>query len=91
MTSYRAALPFALISIFAFVPVVLAASITPLVQKECREDYRRYCQEYGLESQALRLCMDKAGRSLSHGCVQALIKAGEVSQADVQRRKQSGR
>jgi hypothetical protein len=35
--------------------------------------------------------MDRAGRNLSQGCVSALIKAGEVSQAEVDSRKQSGR
>lgn len=91
MTSYRAVLPIALVSAFGFLPVALAAPITPLVQKECREDYRRYCNEYGLETQALRLCMDRAGQNLSHGCVNALVKAGEVSGAEVQRRKHSRR
>jgi hypothetical protein len=31
--------------------------------------------------------MDKAGNSLSKSCVNALIQAGEVSQAEVNRRK----
>ena len=36
--------------------------------------------------------MDKAGRGgLSKGWVEALIDAGEVSRAEVERRKKSGR
>jgi hypothetical protein len=35
----------------------------------------------------LRVCMDKAGSNLSKSCVNALIQAGEVSQAEVNRRK----
>jgi hypothetical protein len=33
--------------------------------------------------------MDKNGRSLTKTCVRALIDAGEVSQAEVDRRKKS--
>jgi hypothetical protein len=34
--------------------------------------------------------MDRNGRSLSKSCVQALVASGEVSQAEVDRRKKSG-
>jgi len=61
------------------------------VQQACGADYRKYCGEYGLETTALRNCMDKAGHSLSKSCVSALVAAGEVSQAEVDRRKKSGR
>jgi len=93
MTSFRAAVPLAavLVSLCAFASVAVAAPITPLVRKACGNDYRKYCGDYGLETEALRLCMNKAGHSLSHGCVNALIKAGEVSQAEVDHRKRSGR
>jgi hypothetical protein len=64
-----------------------ADSYSKAVQKSCAADYRKYCGEYGLESAALRVCMDKAGKSLSKGCVKALIQSGEVSQAEVDRRK----
>jgi hypothetical protein len=40
-----------------------------------------------LQSNALNLCMKKAGPSLSPACVQALVQAGKVSQADVDRIK----
>ena len=56
-----------------------------------RGDYRKFCGDYGLESTALRVCMDKAGKGLSKSCVKALIQSGEVSQAEVDRRKASGR
>jgi hypothetical protein len=57
------------------------------VQKACGADYHKYCGDYGLESAALRVCMDKVGNSLSKSCVNALIQSGEVSQAEVNRRK----
>jgi hypothetical protein len=61
------------------------------VQKACAADYRAHCGEYGLETAALRTCMDKNGQSLSKTCVQALVADGQVSQAEVDRRKKSGR
>jgi hypothetical protein len=57
------------------------------LQNACIADYKKYCGEYGLETSALRTCMDKNGNSLSKVCVQALVSAGEVSQAEVDRRK----
>jgi hypothetical protein len=88
---------FATLSIAALLLLCLAAAaraevpFSKDVQKACGTDYRKYCGEYGLETAALRSCMDKAGRSLSHACIHALIRAGEVSQAEVDRRKKSGR
>jgi hypothetical protein len=82
---------FGFVSILGFVGTAQAGAITPLVQKECRDDYRNFCKDYGLDTAALRNCMDRAGHSLSKGCVNALIQAGEVSQAEVDSRKQSGR
>jgi hypothetical protein len=87
MKSYRARLLIAVVSISCFACSAQSAPITPLEQQLCREDYRKFCNEYGLDTPALRACMDRAGRSLSKGCVSALIQAGEVSQGDVDRRK----
>jgi len=64
-----------------------ADSYSKAVRKSCAGDYHKYCGEYGLESAALRGCMDRAGKSLSKACVKALIQSGEVSQAEVNRRK----
>ena len=61
------------------------------VQKACANDYHSHCGQYGIETDALRLCMDKAGQTLSKTCVDALVDAGEVSRAEVERRKRSGR
>jgi len=91
MSSFRAGALLGCVAILGFVGLAQAAPISPLVQRECREDYRVYCKDYGLDTAALRNCMDRAGRNLSQGCVSALIKAGEVSQAEVDSRKQSGR
>ena len=48
------------------------------VQKACANDYHKHCGQYGIETEALRLCMDEAGLDLSNTCVDALVDAGEV-------------
>lgn len=65
--------------------------ITEAEKNFCAEAYRKYCSEYGLESAALRNCMDRNGRALPHECIEALIDTGEVSRGEVERRKKSGR
>ncbi len=67
-----------------------ADSYSKAVQQSCASDYKKYCGEYGLESTALRGCMDRNGNSLSKTCVQALVASGQVSQAEVDRRKKAG-
>jgi hypothetical protein len=65
--------------------------ITEAEKNFCAEAYRKYCSEYGLESAALRNCMDRNGRALPHNCIEALIDAGEVSRGEVERRKKSSK
>lgn len=79
----------AVLSVVCFAGAAQAAetAYSKAVQKSCKADYKKYCGEYGLETAALRNCMDRHGASLSHGCVNALVKSGEVSQAEVDRRK----
>ena len=66
-------------------------SYSKQVQKSCAQDYKAHCGEYGIETEALRLCMDRAGHRLTKTCVNALIQSGEVSQAEVDRRKRAAR
>jgi hypothetical protein len=77
----------ACLSAFCLASTAHADSYSKAVQKSCAADYHKYCSEYGLESTALRVCMDKNGKSLSKTCVKALIQSGEVSQAEVDRRR----
>jgi hypothetical protein len=65
--------------------------ITQAEKKFCAEAYHKFCGEYGLDTAALRDCMDLNGRALPHNCIEALIDAGEVSRSEVERRKKSGR
>ena len=82
----------------AFVGLALSSGVTPAqhtyskgVQKACANDYKRHCGQYGIETEALRLCMDRAGQRLTKTCVDALVADGEVSKQEVERRKRSGR
>jgi hypothetical protein len=69
-----------------------AGTITQGMQNNCANDYKKFCGDYGLQTAALTLCMKKAGPSLSPACVKALVAAGKVSQADVDKIKaQMGR
>jgi hypothetical protein len=76
--------------VFAFEAVAEPSRYGKALQQACSADYKKYCGEYGIETAALRNCMDKNGHSLTKTCVRALIDAGEVSQAEVYRRKRSG-
>jgi hypothetical protein len=64
-----------------------AGTITKGMQNNCANDYKKFCGDYGLQTAALNLCMKKAGPSLSPACVQALVQAGKVSQAEVDKVK----
>ena len=64
-----------------------ASAYSEAVRKYCRADYKKYCSEYGLETAALRNCMDRHGAQLSDACVRALVASGEVSQREVDRRR----
>ena len=55
--------------------------------KHCAGDYKKYCHQWGLETKGLENCMRKHGDTLTNACVAALVRAGEVSQAEVNARK----
>jgi hypothetical protein len=82
----------------AFVGLALSTDVAPAqhsyskgVQKACANDYKRLCGQYGIETEALRLCMDRSGQRLTKTCVDALVADGEVTKQEVERRKRSGR
>ena len=56
-----------------------AAEPTPAEEKYCAHDYRQYCNEDGLGSQLLAICMRQHGKELSAECIKALEDAGEVT------------
>lgn len=77
----------AMIAAVSFAGAAQAQSYSKAVQQFCRDDYKKYCAEYGLETSGLRSCMDRNGDSLSKSCVRALVRDGYVSQTEVNSRK----
>jgi hypothetical protein len=84
-----------LVAILGFILSTSVASAqhtySKAVQKACAQDYKAHCGQYGIETDALRLCMDRAGQRLTKTCIDALVAAGEVSKQEVERRKRTGR
>jgi hypothetical protein len=76
----------ALVLGLGFAGAAAAAPYSKLVLNACATDYKKYCQEYGLETAGLKVCMDRNGMKLSKTCVNALLRDGHVSQAEVDRR-----
>jgi hypothetical protein len=61
---------------------VWAQTAYPVTEEEkqyCAHDYRQYCNQDGLGSQLLALCMKQHGKELSPECIKALEDAGEVT------------
>lgn len=70
-----------------FAGAALAEAYSKAVQQSCRVDYKKYCGEYGIDTNALRVCMDRNGKKLSKNCVNALVRDGHVTKAEVNRRR----
>ena len=68
-----------------------AGPVTDEERQFCAHDYRQYCGQDGLGSNLLRDCMNQHGKSLSEQCIKALVDAGEVTEAEVERREKSGK
>ncbi len=64
-----------------FLPAIAAQQITEREKRDCQKDYHAFCSEYGLGSEALRACMSRNIKKVSHACVAALVDAGEMTQA----------
>lgn len=65
-----------------------SAVVTERVKKACKSDYYRHCPSYAIGTPQLRTCMTKAGKrkQLGHGCLRALIDAGEVPRKYLKKR-----
>ncbi|CAA2139903.1 hypothetical protein [Hyphomicrobium sp. ghe19] len=64
-----------------------ASAVSLRVQMACASDYYAHCSAYSPNSPQVRSCMRAVGVGLSKGCVDALVAAGEVSVAEVSRRR----
>jgi len=81
-------------AIFAFTVFLLpaeAGNITEREKRDCRGDYHNYCSEYGLGTNALRACMSRNIKKVSHACVGALVNAGEMTQAQADKLQGKGK
>ena len=56
-----------------------AGPVTDEESKYCAANYREYCNQDGIGSQLLALCMRQHGKELSAQCIKALEDAGEVT------------
>lgn len=56
-----------------------AGPVTDEEKQYCAHDYRQFCNEDGLGSNLLALCMRQHGKELSPQCIKALEDAGEVT------------
>lgn len=64
-----------------------ASALSLRVKLACAADYYAHCSQHSPDTPGVRQCMRAVGSGLSKGCVSALIGAGEVSQAEVDRRR----
>ena len=74
---------------FLCVPAI-AGQPTPAEEKYCDVDYRKYCNEDGIGSELLTLCMRQHGHELSTDCIKALEEAGELTPAEEAEAKKHG-
>lgn len=63
-----------------------ASAVSASVRNACTGDYFNFCAGMEVGSPELRRCFNRNGAKLSSGCVSALVAAGEVSRAEVNRR-----
>jgi hypothetical protein len=90
-STLRRILALALVSGGLAVQVGQAGAVSLSVQYACMGDYFRYCSKHDPDGPGVRSCMSANGHKLTKTCVNALVKAGEVSQAEVDRRASSRR
>jgi hypothetical protein len=87
-------MPKSVLLVAVLVGLSTAAYAGPVTEEEkqyCAHDYRQYCGDDGLGSNLLRDCMNKHGKSLSQQCIKALVDAGEVTEAEVEKREKAGK
>ena len=68
-----------------------ASAVSLSVQLACASDYYSYCSKHDPDGPGVRGCMRANGLKLSNRCVNALVGAGEISKAEVERRRAEGK
>lgn len=59
-------------------PATGANALSKKVRNACGLDYQDFCSQHHPDSSAARRCFESNRRSLSKGCIRALVDAGEV-------------
>jgi hypothetical protein len=80
-----------LIAAMTIAPISPSSATSPAVESACASDYFAYCSKYDPDSREVRACMRAHGSKLSERCIRALVAAGEVSRAKVERSNAAGR
>ena len=62
-----------------------AYAFSKKVRNACGFDYQDFCSQYDPNSSAVRRCFESNRRSLSKGCIRALVDAGEVPSKYIKR------
>jgi hypothetical protein len=92
-TMKRSVLVIAAVLFGALSTIAYGQTAYPVTDEEkqfCAYDYRQYCNQDGLGSQLLALCMKQHGKELSPECIKALEDAGEVTPEEKAELKQRG-
>jgi len=69
---------------------IMVAIVSYAESQYCAHDYRQYCNEDGIGTQLLTLCMRQHGKELSAQCIKALEDAGEVTPEEEAELKKRG-
>ena len=76
---------FAVATTMLLVQTTEARAVSKSVERACKRDWSRYCSAHSPGTTTLRSCMRANGKRLTRRCVNALVRAGEVSRREVRR------
>lgn len=78
-------------AIFAILLISLpagAANVSEGVKQACKSDYNRFCKAYKVGTEGLRACMSRSIKRVSNVCIGALVRNGDMTQAQADKIKQ---
>ena len=77
------------VAIFALslISIGALADVAGHVKSACKGDYQRYCKSYKVDTEGLRACMSRSIKRVSNVCISALVKNGDMTQAQADRVK----
>lgn len=85
-TRYSTAVYVAIFALF-LISVPALADVSDHVRSACKGDYQRYCKAYNVGTEGLRACMSRSIKRVSNVCISALVKNGDMTQAQADRVK----